>query len=109
MKASSRMSKRKTLDCWQNFASLAAGVPIDLLATKIIKRLCLIAVPNKLEHEWKPPGFSAFPVVSGTMTRATNTFKTIRFLGTKKSQDWRYQTEMALSEPSRQGLIGLST
>ena len=48
MKASSRRSKRKTLDCWQNSASFVVGVPIELLATKIVKRLERVCLQRRL-------------------------------------------------------------
>jgi hypothetical protein len=65
----------------------------------------LQSVANKLEREWPqsstPPTFPAFSVVLGTVTTASNTFKTLRFLCSEKSQDWRHRPEMALSVPTR--------
>lgn len=64
----------------------------------------LQSVPNKLEREWPnsrtPPPFPAFTVLLGTVSIAGNTFKTIRFLCSEKSQDWRHRREMALSVPT---------
>jgi Family of unknown function (DUF5677) len=63
----------------------------------------LQSVPNKLEREWPksptPPTNQAYTVILGTVTIATNTFKTIRFLCAEKSQDWRHRPEMSLTVP----------
>ncbi|MGO9451127.1 MAG: DUF5677 domain-containing protein [Candidatus Binataceae bacterium] len=64
----------------------------------------LQSVPNKLERDWPnskpPPPFPAFAVVLGTVSTASNTFKTIQFLCSEKSQDWRHRPEMALVVPA---------
>lgn len=59
----------------------------------------LESVPNKLEREWAAPTYPAFTVLVGTVGSVGNTFKTIRFLCSEKSQDWRHRPEMALAVP----------
>lgn len=63
----------------------------------------LQSVINKIELEWPrmtpPPSQAAFTVLAGTLRVIRNTFKTIRFLCSEKSADYRHRPELALSVP----------
>src|SRR6266851_3389136 len=63
----------------------------------------LESVINKLEREWpqtkKPPTKPAYTVVFGTLQVVRNTFKTIKYLCSETSPDWRHRAELALSVP----------
>lgn len=63
----------------------------------------LESVVNKLEREWPQSKTAstreAHLVLVGTVKVVGNTFKTIRFLCSEKSADWRHRAEMALTVP----------